>query len=201
MQSINRLIEKSQNSQLGFTIVELLMVIGIISVLITITVSAVTGSLQGAREQKAKAICTLVEQGIATYYAQYEKWPVQGLEDKKPNAGSDGSKNTENKTIYLLDDGEDKKDGEVQTMVKALVLEAQQNRPMMDISGLYVARKNGGKYGMDFFSAVRGTKKDTAGIRLQDMVFGYPCPGTGQFRMFRMSYSPTADKVTVSMQK
>lgn len=180
----------------GFTIVELLMVIGIISVLITITVSSVSGSMRSARAQKAAAICKIVEQGMATYYAQKDEWPVDVLNQNsvKPNADANGTKNTKNDTVYLLESSD------VRLAVKKVIEEGVKNKsPMMDVSGLYVARQ-GGKYGMDFMDAVRGTKKNPEGIRLSNMTFGYPDADSGEFREFRMMYSPDSDTLKVSQQ-
>jgi len=162
------------------------MVIGIISVLVTITFSAVSGSMKRARTQKARALCILVEQGIATYYAQKGEWPV---EPGDPDNNSD---------VYTFTGSQ------VREMVKKVVEETKKNNPMIDVSGLYVSTSDGegGRhYGMDFMTAIHGTKKNAKKIKLAQMYFGYPCPGTGYFRRFKMTYSPATDKVTVSMQK
>jgi len=185
MQPINRLIEKSRNSHSGFTIVELLMVVGIISVLITITVSAISGSMKQARSQKAKALCTLVEQGIATYYAQKGEWPVEpGTQDNDSDE-------------YTFTGSE------VRDMVKKVVEETRSNNPMIDVSGLFVSTSNGegGRgHGMDFMTAIHGSKQNRKKIKLAQMYFGYPDPGTGYFRRFKMTYSPSTDRVSVSQQ-
>jgi len=193
MQSINRLIEKSKNSHSGFTIVELLMVIGIISVLITITISAVSGSMRRARAQKANALCTLVEQGAATYYAQNEEWPIN-FDGKSKNAEDGGSSV---KSLYVLSGAE------VREVVKALVEATRKGNPVMDVSGLYVSTSKGEGndvrgYGQDFMSAVRGTKKNPEGISLSKMYFGYPDEATGHFRRFKMTYSFETDRLSVS---
>ena len=59
----------------GFTIVELLMVIGIISVLLTIVTYASLGSLRAMRMQRAEAGKRIIQQGLATYYAHKGYWP------------------------------------------------------------------------------------------------------------------------------
>jgi len=174
----------------AFTIVELLMVVGIISVLVTITFSAVSGSMKRARTQKARALCMLVEQGVATYYAQKGEWPVSGLADKDPDSNSD---------VYTLSATE------VREMVKKVVEETRKNNPMIDVSGLFVSTSSGEMgsrgYGMDFMTAIHGSKRNAKKIKLAQMYFGYPCPGTGYFRRFKMTYSPATDKVTVSTLK
>lgn len=172
----------------GFTIVELLMVIGIISVLITITVSAISGSMKRARSQKASALCKLVEQGINTYYAQDPdnngEWPV---EPKDSQGGSD---------VYVYTASE------VREMIRKVVEQTRKGNPMMDVSGLFVSKTSGESgtrgYGTDFLTALRGTKKNPEGISLNQMYFGYPDPTTGYFRRFRITYSPSTDSVSVS---
>jgi len=170
----------------GFTIVELLMVIGIISVLIGITVSAVSGSIQRARSQRASALCTLVAQGIQTYYAQDPKgngeWPLE------PGTSLD-------KDGHYVYSGED-----VRKMIRTVIEQAKDGNPMMDVSGLYVSTSTGepGRKGTgtDFMSAVLGTKRNQEGIRLQNMYFGYP-RSDGQFRRFVIKYLPQSDSIMV----
>jgi len=177
-------LRSSETPRSGFTIVELLMVIGIISVLITITFSAVTGSMKRARSQKAAALCTLVEQGIATYYAQKDEWP-----DEPKEADNDSD-------VYTF------KASEVRETVKKVVEETRNSNPMIDVSGLFVSTSSGepgsrGK-GTDFMTAIHGSKQNAKKIKLAQMYFGYPDPETGNFRRFKMTYSPATDKVTVS---
>jgi len=180
-------LRNSGTPRRGFTIVELLMVVGIISVLVTITFSAVSGSMKRARSQKASALCALVEQGVATYYAQKGEWPV---EPGDPDNNSD---------VYTFTASQ------VRETVKKVVEETKKNNPMMDVSGLFVSTSSGELgsrgYGMDFMTAIHGSKKNAKKIKLAQMYFGYPCPGTGYFRRFKMTYSPATDKVAVSMQK
>ena len=49
----------------GFTIVELLMVIGIIAVLMGIVTTAASESMKASRGRRADALCTLVQSGLA----------------------------------------------------------------------------------------------------------------------------------------
>jgi len=162
------------------------MVIGIISVLIGITVTSVSGSLQQARAQRASALCTLVEQGIETYYAQKDEWPVT------PGSGLD----KDGHYVYSAE--------EVRTMVKTVVEQSKEKNPMMDVAGLYVANQNvtngepgrkGG--GTDFMNAVLGTKRNPEGIRLASMCFGYPRVKDGAFRRFVIKYLPQSDSILV----
>lgn len=184
----------------GFTIVELMMVIGIIAVLMGIVTTAASSSVKMSRTRRAEALCTLVQTGLATYYAQKDRWPIT-FGSGSNNEGADGHSDED---VYVLS-GSD-----VQKCVKALVDEAKAGNPVMDISGLWVSRSNGemsggrvnrGMVGMDFMSAVRGTKQSKRKMKTSEMFFGYPDPETGAFLRFKMTYSRAADSITVSKQR
>jgi len=172
----------------GFTIIELMMVVGIISVLITVSVTAINGSLKAARKQRAEALCTMVEQSIAAYYAQKDKWPV---EPGEPQNGQE----------YYQYEPKD-----VQEMIRVVIREIKNDppNPLIDVSGLFVASEelyNGNPnnaYGMDFLTAIHGSKQHPKTLKLSEMVFGYPAAGNGRFKPFNMTYYPASDKITVT---
>ena len=175
----------------GFTIVEMMMVVGILAILLTIVIASVNDSIKASRARRASALCTSVQAGLATYYAQNDVWP-DPLGGKVENGFRSGSDRYELTA------------GEVRQMVKKLVDEAKRGNPLMDISGLFVSRdpgERGGRgYGMDFFTAVRGDKHSKKRMTSGEMYFGYPDVSTGRFRRFKMVYSIPADKLTVSQQ-
>lgn len=187
----------------GFTIVELLMVIGVIGILMGIVTTAAMGSLKSSRSQKATALCRIVEQGLATYYAQTGKWP-EPLGSKIDNGSIGGRSNNEgynnqsDYNMYILDNSEG------QQMIRNVVEESAKGNPMLDISGLFVSRDqgeaNGRGYGTDLFDAVRGTKRNPERMTLAQMNFGYPDPETGYFRHFKIVYSIPTDEMKVSRQ-
>lgn len=186
----------------GFTIVELMLVVGIISILLTLITTAASQSARAGRERRAQALCSIVETGLATYYAQKAAWP-EPLGQKVRNgnfsrSNNEGTSNTTDSDKYVLDAGE------VQQMVKALVDEAKAGNPLIDISGLIVSRDRGepgGKGdGLDFMSAIRGTKRSKKKMSTSEMFFGYQDVATGRFRRFKMVYSIPSDQLTVSMQ-
>lgn len=186
----------------GFTLVELMMVIGIISVLLTIVISSVSSSMSAARGRRASALCTAVQTGLATYYAQQDEWPeplagkIRGGNFNSSN--EEGANNRTDYDEYVL------QPSEVRQMVKALVDEAKQGNPLMDISGLFVSRdpgEKGGKgYGLDFFQAVRGDKRSRKRMNTSEMYFGYPESSKGYFRRFKMIYSIPGDQLKVTVQ-
>ena len=192
----------------GFTIVELLMVIGIIGVLTGIVTTAASGAVKNSRSQKAKALCALVQAGLAAYHAQEGKWPVTFTSARSNQEGSDGESVSD---IVVLTGTE------VRECVKALCELTKQGKPVMDVSGLFVSRTEGEKYsngssnnkgsnsrtgklgyGMDFMTAIRGSRKNAKKMKLSEMYFGYPDPETGKFVRFYMTYSLSSDTITVS---
>ena len=185
----------------GFTIVELLMVIGIIGVLLGIVTTAAAGSIRQARAHKADACCRVVEQGLANNKAQKGRWPGSiGSQIAGGNlsarSNSSGASNSSNDDLYVLDESE------VDDMVTALVRESVSGgNPMLDISGLYVSRSTSAKSrGMDFMDAIHGTKRSPKKMTLSEMHFGYPEAGSGYFRSFKIVYSIPSDEMKVSKQ-
>lgn len=179
----------------GFTIVELLMVIGIISVLMGLVVTASSASIKSSRKHKTDALCTLVQAGLAAYYAQEGRWPTDICNNPSPRTNKEGSdrKNDPDKIVL--------KGSEVRECVLALVKKAKDNRPLMDISGLFVSEFEGrygqNCYGLDFMQAIRGTKKSPKKLSSSSMHFGYPDESTGRFRHFKMVYSIPGDSLSV----
>lgn len=194
----------------GFTIVELLMVIGIIAMLMGIVTTAASSSIRASRKQRADALCTIVQTALATYREQKGEWPIN-MPVSRANSEGANSQNAAEKVVL--------NGTEVRACVKALVDEAKQGNPMMDISGLWVSRSDGelgrassnDKFsntgpskralGMDFMSAVRGTKWSKKKMKTSEMYFGYPDPETGYFLRFKMTYSIPTDSITVEKQR
>lgn len=186
----------------GFTIVELLMVIGIIAVLMGIVTTAASESMKASRSRRADALCTLVQSGLAVYYAQNDEWPVSLR--NKGGSNQEGNANYSDENVYVLSASE------VRQCVKALVDEAKKGNPIIDVSGLWVSRSPGelrgsnvdrGAVGLDFMSAIRGTKQHPKQMKSGEMYFGYPDPETGAFLRFKMVYSITTDQLKVSKQR
>ena len=177
----------------GFTIVELLVVIAVISILMTLVFSGVTGAMADARARQAAALCQAVQSGLTAYYAQKQEWP--GNLGKRVENGDFPGKDPNTYELTA---------SEVREMVKELVDEAKKGNPLMDISGLIVSTdpgEPGGKgYGLDFISAVRGTRKSGRKMTTSSMYFGYLDKDTARFRRFKMVYSIPTDMISVSTQ-
>ena len=184
----------------AFTIVELMVVIAVIGILMGMVMVAASSSVKASRSKRATALCQLVQTALATYHAQQGRWPdpLQGTIDSGSfDSNTEGTDGESDDQKYVL------KPGEVRALVKALVDETKKGNPLMDISGLYVSRdpgewKSKGR-GMDFMSAIRGTKWSRIKMKTSEMYFGYP-DDDGHFRRFKMIYAIPTDHVTVEVQ-
>lgn len=186
----------------GFTILEMLVVFAVLAVLMGLVTTAVSSSTKASREKRADALCAVVQTALATYNAQKAQWPDPlGGKVKSgfaANGNEEGAGGKTDSDAYVLTATE------VRQMVKALVDEAKKGNPLMDISGLFVSRdpgeSDGRGYGMDFMSAIRGTKRSKKKMNTSEMYFGYPDVETGRFRRFKMVYSISTDHLAVSVQ-
>ena len=192
----------------GFTIVELMMVVGIIIVLMGVITTAAAQSIRASRTRRADALCSLVQAGMNAYYARYDEWP--GSIGSRIANGSIGTRSNDEGTQGSSDNDKYVLTGtEVRSCVKALVDETKNGTPVMDISGLFVSRFDGElsgsnvkkASGMDFMSAIHGTRTSRKKMTTSEMYFGYPDPKTGYFLRFKMVYSIPTDQFAVSKQR
>jgi len=169
------------------------MVIGILGILTGIVTTAASGAMKNARTRRTDALCTLVQTGLATYYAKKDKWPDGvGLTHSRSNYENNGNDDPD---VTVLSGSE------VRKCIREMVLESK-NGAVMDVSGLFVSQhpgKYGDRfYGMDFVTARKGTRKNRTKMSVSSMYFGYPDPETGYFRHFKIVYSIPTDTMTVS---
>ena len=172
----------------GFTIVEMLMVLGIIAVLLGLVTTAATTAIKHARTRKAAACQQVIQAGISTYRAQKGEWPgslKSYSEDGLPN----------NQQTYTLTTTE------YDQVLAEVVKESVSNKdgtPLMDVTGLIVAPKgSNGSWGIEFREAVKKGKKHGGSIKLADMAFGYQS-SSGTFSRFKIVYNAESDHVTVT---
>jgi len=199
----------------GFTIVEMMVVVAIVGILLGIVTTAASASIKQARGRKAEACRMLVQQAIATYYAQKGEWPGS-VWQKIESGGLRGNKKGTRGEVYTLSADE------VRSAMLAILREVKSGNPLMDISGLYVSAsmdepkhkpcgrhwENGeqletywpanGAYGLDFWDAVHGRRKDSsARMTTSQMSFGYP-HSDGGFMPFEFDYYISSDEMKVT---
>ena len=180
----------------GFTIVELLMVIGVIAVLMSIVTTAASESIKASRARRRDALFTLVQSGLAAYYAQNDKWPKFDPESHKKGNHKKSGSNDIDENQYDLDASE------VRECIKEVIMSVKTGNPLLDVSGLWVSRSRGDKsggegVGLDFLTAIRGSRKNAKKMTLSDMYFGYPDESSGRFIRFGIGYSISTDQMTV----
>ena len=194
----------------GFTIVELLTVVGIISVLVTIVITAAAGAIRQARTRRADAMCSALQTALTAYYAQEGKWPkvIEDYADRaKEGIHTFSASDTDKIFQEIVGKGFGKASGRRSTLV--------------DASALFVADKgrlqNGGKgcsdnhgnrhksnfcgnqhciAGIDFSLAANRNSKHY--INFSNMAFGYQGTVHGKFCRFWVTYNPRTDTVGVS---
>lgn len=172
----------------GFTIIELLAVIGILAVLITIVVNAAGGAIKNARSQRAESMRLALEQAIGAFHAQDPngRWPDT----------------IENRT----DDDEDQivfKGSEADAIFRQVVGKGYgksgTKSVLIDATALFVANSGEANssrcVGYDFSTAANRNSRYC--IRFQNMAFGYPDTNTGHFRRYEVVYNMKTDSVTV----
>jgi len=178
----------------GFTIVEMLMVIGVLGILVTLVTVASTTVIRKSRVRRTDAMKYVLKAGFATYYTHRGEWPgkLKTLCDDGPTSDFEKNKGY----TYLDDTFADQ-------AIRKLVDESRSGNPMLDISGLFVAKSDSASKkntaGMDFRQAVlknsRGGKMAVA-----QMAFGYPESEKGHFRRFVIKYNFKTDTVDVMTQ-
>ena len=175
----------------AFTIVEMMMVLGIIGILLGVVTTAASASIKQARVHKANTCCAVFEQGLATFYAQKGYWPGSiGTRIKNGSLGtrsnSEGSNNQSDTDNYVLTVEE----------VDSMAKDGSSPRSQTTSKGTTVYTPAGNARGLEFMDAVRGTKRTKKKWTTSEMHFGYPCTD-GRFMPFKVVYSIPSDEMKV----
>lgn len=172
----------------GFTIVELLAVIGVVAVLISIIASVATNSIRAGRTKRANVMCSSLQQAIAAYYAEEGKWP--SLIESANTDGEDTVKFEGTQADQIF-----------QEVVGKGFGKSGKKSMLVDASGLFVcestAANNPRARGYNFSEVTGSSAKHRIGLK--QMAFGYQDAGSGCFRRFRVIYNCRTDSVTVEM--
>lgn len=180
----------------GFTIVELMVSVGIIAILLTIVIVAARGSLGKAREHRTEAMRVALEQAIAAYYAQAGEWP-HAIEARIDSIRGNSYTFTESETDSIFRE----------VVAKALGGAKGEKATLVDVSALFVAKTAELRKGEKKWCAHCGPGCDfselqSKGARVQDLVgqysFGYPCTDHGRFCRFGIRYNVKSDAVSVT---
>ena len=172
----------------GFTIVEMLAVVGVIAVLISIIATAASGSIRSSRSRRAEVMRSALEQAIAAFYAKEGKWPSK-IEEK---VNTDGDEDT------IEFRGSDA-DNIFQEVVGKGFGKGGSKSMLIDASALYVCdvgSANSEKARGYEFAEVMG-KNAKHRIDISQMAFGYQESDKGWFRRFYVIYNCRTDAATV----
>ena len=164
----------------GFTIVELMVVIGLIAILATIVTVASTGAIKTTRAKRRETMKNVLQEGVATFYARTGRWP---------GAIESYAKRGEDKTFKGSE-----ADAAFQEVVKGSV--SKSGTPYLNPRGLFVAptgEAEGGR-GLNFDEAIKkNPPKHYRHLNVSQMAFGYQHPTNGKFRRFRIVYNAATE--------
>jgi len=179
----------------GFTIVEMLVVVAILGVLVGIVTTAAGTAIRQTRVKRCAAMRTVLQAGLATYYAQKGEWP-----GRLKNLSEKGTAGGKLRVDYLSET-------EADAVFQELVTESLKGSPMLDVTGLFVADvsavgSDSSKtkvHGRDFRVAISKDKK-TGNRKPRQLAYGYATQRDGVFRRFIIKYNYETDSVTVMTQ-
>lgn len=95
---------KETMKKTGFTLVEMLVVIAIISLLAAIVLPAVTGAMERAKRNRARAECEAIAGAVHTYFSDYNKLPVADTEQGFVPGPGNGSFGQEQNASYFTEE-------------------------------------------------------------------------------------------------
>ena len=169
----------------GFTVIELMLVVAVLSILVTIVTVAASSAMTSARAKRRQAMALVLREGISTYYARNGKWPG-GIESRAESASDHTYSGSEADAIF-------------RTVVKESV--GRQN-PYLDPHALFVAPSGvteGRGQGITFAEArAKEPPPHRRRLNVDEMAFGYQDPSSGRFRRFKIVYKAAADSVEVT---
>ena len=173
----------------GFTIVELMVVVAVISVLMTIVTTASMNAIRSSRERRRDAMRTAFQAAIASFQAANDQgdWP-----------GELKSASERGKTVVL---SEESAQNVFRIIVQKSTGESGSPLPLLDPHALFVAPNgaiDGKSSGMSYDEARHGDAHRRRKIPVSQMVFGYQLKDTGKFHRFNIIYHAATDSVEVS---
>lgn len=199
---------KVQSSRMGFTVIELLVVISIIAILSTIVTVAAGGAIKQSRSRRAEAMRVALEQAVSSYYAQTGKWP-DVIERKAAAMDTETYTFSPSETDAIFQKVVGKaygKDGPRSILVDASALFVADSQRLRNnhkgCSDNHSDRRKGGYCGdqhciggLDFSMAANRNSKHHIGF--SNMAFGYAGAEHGKFCRFWVEYNSKTDSVRV----
>ena len=193
----------------GFTIVEMLMVIGVLAILTGLVTVAATSAIRQARVRRADALANILQNGIATFYAQNGYWPPKKSGQLQTWAEDGLDAKYTNKGLHAATLEDDDYDELMYSLVR-MCLDGQSS-PIMDVTGFTATAKSAAQkkdpatglpkcYGQEvrnWVTAKRAKNGRGTSLRLSEMTFGYSEKLKGYFRRFKIKYNAESDSVTV----
>ena len=193
----------------GFTIVELLAVVGIIAVLVSIVVIASAGAIRQARTRRADAMCSALQTALTAYYAQEGKWPdviENYADDAKDDVHTFSASDTDKIFQQVVGKGFGKSGKRSALLDSSALFVADTGRLGNSGKGCFDNHGNrrasnfcGDRHcvsGIDFALAANRNSKHY--ITFPRMAFGYAGPVYGRFCRFWVTYNAKADTVSVT---
>ena len=172
----------------GFTIIELLTVIGIIAVLMTIVTTASMSAIRSSRSRRTDAMRVALQASIATYQASDPagKWP--GALNSLAESAESGWLNDEAaQNVFRI-------------IVQRSTGESGALIPLIDPNGLFVAPSGsveGRATGLSFAEARQGNPHRQK-LAVARMLFGWQGTHSGKFHCYNIYYNAQTDSAKVS---
>ncbi|MFO7936459.1 MAG: prepilin-type N-terminal cleavage/methylation domain-containing protein [Kiritimatiellia bacterium] len=162
----------------GFTIMELMVVVGVIAIIASLATGAAIKAVRGSRLKRAKSTKVALQAAIENYHAAYNKWPFRV---------NNMYQSTHSRGLYWAYDQDHPRINKNNSVVFEEMLDS--NVPYLDASAL-LCEVNGN----------RMTVKDALerGLSPSDICIGYPNPSeTSQFFFYGVRYNSDTDSVKV----
>lgn len=177
----------------GFTLVELLMVIVVLSVLVTLGIGAGTRSLKSGRNLKADSMRDALRVALDSYRAQVGRWPCELEPDKLDFSDPEA--------IYFSTYADEK--GNIKVFREIIEAGGARANPYLATEALLTviggAPEKGHKHYLK--GGTRMSLREAIEKKHKDTPLGYPDPDDpSMFKLYKVVFNLRTDSVTVERQ-
>lgn len=166
-------MQKREKKRLGFTIIEILIVVSIIAVIATLGTGAAIRSVKQSRSRRIQATRQMLELGLNNYRALHGEWPE-----------SFGVLSTDGKYRETTGVGNAR-------IFEKVFRDVKSNRSLIDTSVIFTRTGQG-----------RMTVKQALERGISEIPVGYPDPeNPDKFCYFKVRYNCMTDHVEVHLEK